>query len=113
MKRGDVILITVPFSDLTSAKVRPALIVSPVAQSEEDIVVALITTTIIRSLQPSDLALRTIDREFGATGLRFDSVFRMSKLFNLNKTLAQRKLGNASCESFQKSKKPFFSDRGL
>jgi mRNA-degrading endonuclease toxin of MazEF toxin-antitoxin module len=43
VKRGDVILITVPFSDLTSAKMRPALVVSPQDQSENDIIVALIT----------------------------------------------------------------------
>lgn len=90
MKRGDVILITVPFSDLTSTKVRPALVVSPVVQSEADIVVALITTNITRSLRSSDFALRMTDSEFGSTGLRFDSVFRMAKLFNLNKALAQR-----------------------
>lgn len=95
MKRGDVILIRIPFSDLTSSKVRPALVVSPEDQSENDFVVALITTNIHRSLRPSDHPIRTTDKDFVATGLRFDSVFRMAKLFNLDKALAERRLGKA------------------
>jgi mRNA interferase MazF len=105
MKRGDIILITIPFSDLTSSKVRPALVVSPEDQSENDLVVALITTNIHRSLRPSDLAIRTGDKNFVATGLRSDSVFRMAKLFNLDKALAQRKLGNAPPELMKKLEK--------
>lgn len=96
MKRGDIILITVPFSDLTSTKVRPALVVSPENPAEGDFVVALITTNIDRALQPSDHALKTTDKDFSGTGLRFDSMFRMAKLFTLNKVLAQRRLGKAS-----------------
>ena len=96
MKRGDIVLITVPFSDLTSTKMRPALVVSPEIKSEDDFVVALITTNIHRPLLSSDYAIKTGDKEFGVTGLRFDSVFRMSKLFSLDKTLAQRKLGKVS-----------------
>jgi len=49
MKRGDIILITVPFSDLTSSKVRPAIVISPEDPSERDFVVALITTNIKKS----------------------------------------------------------------
>ncbi|MDZ7304594.1 MAG: type II toxin-antitoxin system PemK/MazF family toxin [candidate division KSB1 bacterium] len=105
MKRGDIILITIPFSDLTSAKVRPALVVSPEDQVENDFVVALITTNIHRPLRPSDHAIRTGDKDFGATGLRFDSVFRMAKLFNLDKALAQRKLGKVSPELMKKLEK--------
>ena len=105
MKRGDIILITVPFSDLTSSKVRPAIVISPEDPSERDFVVALITTNISRTLRPHDHALRTTDNDFKSTGLRFDGVFRMSKLYNLNKTLAQRRLGKASPPLMKKLEK--------
>ena len=55
MKRGDIILIAVPFSDLTSTKVRPALVVSPENPAEGDFVVALITTNIDRAWQSFSL----------------------------------------------------------
>jgi len=113
VKRGDLILITVPFSDLTSSKVRPALVVSPEAPSENDFVVALITTNIQRSLRPTDHALTTADQDFGTTGLRFDGVFRMSKLFNLDKTLAKRKLGKASPALLKKLEKKLKIALGL
>lgn len=93
VKRGDIILITIPFSDLTSSKVRPALVLSPENQSENDLIVALITTNIHRQLRATDHPLRTGDKDFPATGLRLDSVFRMSKIFNLDKALAKRRLG--------------------
>lgn len=93
VKRGDIILITIPFSDLTSSKVRPALVLSPEDQSENDLIVALITTNIHRPLRPTDHPIRTGEKDFAATGLRQDSVFRMSKIFNLDKTLAKRRLG--------------------
>jgi len=85
----------VPFSDLTSTKVRPALVISPEDASEGDFIVALITTNIHRSLRYSDYAIKVGDKDFRATELRADSVFRMSKLFNLDKALAQRRLGRA------------------
>ncbi|MFQ5708633.1 MAG: type II toxin-antitoxin system PemK/MazF family toxin [bacterium] len=64
MNRGDIVLISVPFSDLTSQKVRPALVVSPVDPSENDIIVALITTNISEEvtdklLNRAELAVKT------------------------------------------------------
>ena len=95
MKRGDIVLITIPFSDLSSTKVRPALVLSPEDRSENDFIVALITTNIHRSLKSTDHVLKIGTKHSAATGLRFDSVFRMSKLFNLEKNLARRRLGAA------------------
>lgn len=113
MRRGDIVLITVPFSDLTSSKVRPALVVSPEEPSESDFIVALITTNIHRSLRPTDHALTTGDKDFGGTGLRFDCVMRMSKLFNLDKALAKRRLGKASPALMKKLEKKLKIALGL
>jgi mRNA interferase MazF len=93
--------------------VRPALVVSPEDPSEDDFIVALITTNIQRSLQPTDHALTSTDNDFVTTGLRYDCVFRMSKLFNLNKTLAKRKLGIASPTLMKKLEKKLRIALGL
>lgn len=80
MKRGDILLITFPFSDLSSTKVRPVLVLSPEEPGEQDFVVALITSNIIRSLLNTDYLLLTSDPDFAGTGLKIDSVFR-EKIF--------------------------------
>lgn len=45
LKRSDIILIPFPFTDLTSAKVRPAVVISSNPQ-EEDVIVAFISSVI-------------------------------------------------------------------
>jgi mRNA interferase MazF len=96
MNRGDIILITFPFSDLTSAKVRPALILSPENPVEQDFLVALISSNVLRSISETDYKLSVIDADFPETRLKTDSVFRMSKLHNLRKVLAKRRLGKVN-----------------
>ena len=50
MKKGDVVLISFPFTDLTSVKVRPALVISNDSYNEvqDDIVLLLITSNVPR-----------------------------------------------------------------
>jgi mRNA interferase MazF len=47
-KRGDIVLVSFPFTDLSSSKRRPALVVSPDAFNEttSDLVLAAITSQI-------------------------------------------------------------------
>ena len=47
-KRGDVVLVPFPFTDLSSSKRRPALVISPDALNDqmEDVVVAALTWAI-------------------------------------------------------------------
>lgn len=96
MNRGDIVLMTFPFSDLSSTKVRPALIVSPVSNADNDIIVALISSNTIRSSVSTDFILPSSHSYFSLTGLKVESIFRMSKLHNLTKSLAKRRIGKVS-----------------
>lgn len=88
MKRGDIVLIAFPFSDLASQKVRPAVVLSEPSGSEDDIIVSLISSNISRRLTEGDYLLTTENPEFSKTGLKVPSLFRMSKIHNLSKRLA-------------------------
>jgi len=101
MNRGDIVLITFPFSDLTATKVRPALVLSPISPKEQDYIVALISSNIERSLSNTDYLLLKSDSAFAETGLKVESVFRMAKLHNLNKSLAKRKIGKVDSNLMQ------------
>jgi len=98
-------LITFPFSDLTSAKIRPALVLSPIEPSEQDFVAALISSNIVRSY--------TSNPDFSETGLKTDSVFRMAKLHNLSKSLAKRRLGKVNVHLMKKLEQKLYLVLGL
>ena len=94
MKKGDVVLISFPFTDLTSLKVRPALVISNDSYNgiQNDIVLLLITSKVSRVTQ-DDYLLKATNTEFKETGLRQTSVFRVGKIQTLNKTLLVSRLG--------------------
>jgi mRNA interferase MazF len=98
LARGDIVLVPFPFTDLSAAKVRPALIVSADPQGQ-DVIIAFISS-VLPSGPPvsTDCILRPDDPAFAGAGLHQASVFRMSKLLTLDRGLILRRLGKASPE---------------
>ena len=86
MKKGDIVLIPFPFTDLTGNKTRPAIIL---IESEEDVTVCFITSQLNYknefdiAIQPSPL-----------NGLKKPSIIRLSKLATIDKELVIGCLGN-------------------
>jgi mRNA interferase MazF len=95
LSRGDIILVPFPFTDLTSRKVRPALVLNV---SGEDILVAFISSVAPSSPTPADFTLSPSHPDFSKTGLRSASTFKLFKLICLDRSLALRKLGFVSPE---------------
>jgi len=96
MKRGDVVLAEIHFTDLGGVKIRPAVIISSDAVNRgQDRVVIPISSNVLR---PSrwDVLADTADPTFVPTGLHRPSVFRCDKPLTLNKSLIRRKLGTAA-----------------
>ena len=80
MKKGDIILIPFPFTDLAGNKKRPAIVL---ASGNLDIVVAFVSAQ-IKWKENTDVFLKpTIEN-----GLKKDSIVRLSKLATLDKDLA-------------------------
>ena len=95
--RGSIVLVRYPFTDLTSAKVRPALVVTPdtLISRLHDVLCLFISSSPPEELLPTDLYLGPTDLSFERTGLKAPSVFRAHKLALLHKRLVQRVLGEA------------------
>lgn len=85
MVKGDILLITFPFTDLSGSKLRPTVVL---ADSELDVTVCFITTH-LHWQNPTDLQL--LPTLFN--GLRKQSLIRTSKIATLDKTLAKGLLG--------------------
>ena len=95
VKRGSVVLIRYPFTDLTGAKVRPALVRTPdhLLLRLEDVLCLCISAVMPEELLPTDFVLEPGHASFLNTGLKRRSVLRMHKLALLHKALVLRVLG--------------------
>ena len=73
--KGDVVVVPFPFSDLTQAKRRPALVVS--ALESDDLILCQITSQYIRD----NYAISITDKDFKIGGLKQPSNVRPNRLF--------------------------------
>ena len=92
LSRGDVVITRFPFTDLSGAKPRPALVIGA-DSSGSDCIVAYISKVVPSRAGPCDFVVHPRDPEFALTGLRFPSVFRMDKIATVSRTLMTSRLG--------------------
>ena len=92
---GEVVLVPFPFSDLSDAKVRPAVNLADVGRG--DWVLCQITSNPYGD--PHALPLDSAD--FASGGLLVASYARPGKLFTANSTLIIRSVGKLNDTSFQ------------
>jgi mRNA interferase MazF len=88
-KRGDIILVPFPFTDLSSSKRRPALVVSPDDFNGrlQDLVVIAITS------QLTDDNAVTVEQDDCVDGmLPKTSVVKLAKLFTIHSTLVLKRI---------------------
>ncbi len=97
LQLGEVVLVTFPFTDLSSLKVRPALVVGRVV--DDDLLVAFISSRTAGADARVDCLLSTDDPEFPLTGLRTASLVRLNKLATLHRGLVRRRLGRIGPET--------------
>jgi mRNA interferase MazF len=88
MAKGDIVLITFPFTDLSGSKLRPAVVL---ADTNLDLTVCFITTQ-IGWQEATDVLLTPTT----TNGLRKQSLIRTSKIATLDRTLAKGLLGRLS-----------------
>ena len=85
MTKGDIILVTFPFTDLTGSKLRPAVIL---CSSELDFTACFITTQTDWQEKTDVMLYPNQDN-----GLRKQSLIRTSKIATMDKQLAKGRLG--------------------
>jgi len=93
--KGDVVVLPFPFSDLSSSKRRPALVVA--VASVDDIILAQITS---RSFGDS-YAVELSDSDFSDGGLNVVSNIRPNKLFTADVNIIAYKAGNVKLQKMK------------
>lgn len=92
-QRGDIWLVKYPYTDLSSTKVRPAVICSTDAYHAEqpDIIVAALTSSISAATASLDYILQ----DWTAAGRRFESAFK-PVVATLDPSLALHRVGEVA-----------------
>lgn len=85
MAKGDIVLITFPFTDLSGTKLRPAVVL---IDSPDDLTVCFITTQ-TQWQENNDLLISPTT----TNGLKKVSLIRINKIATLDKSLAKGFLG--------------------
>ncbi len=95
IRRGDMVLVGFPFTDLTATKVRPALVVSAAAhhRATGDVLLAAVSSRAPNRPKASHVAVKQSEPGFSTTGLQRASVVLCGKLFTMEQRLVLRHLG--------------------
>ena len=86
--RGDVVVLLFPFSDLSSSRKRPAVVVANL--SGDDFILAQITTASARS---DEYAIPLETKDFQTGRLIVSSLVRPNKLFTADVSIISSKMG--------------------
>ena len=97
--RGDVVLVPFPFTDLTTQKQRPGLVISSKTfnDASPDAIILAITSQVSKDLQPSDYSLSLDEQKKG--GLPKPSIVKAAKVVTLSQGLIRKTLGRLTEET--------------
>ncbi len=100
VRKGDVVLVNFPFSNLSQTKLRPAVILwaNPIG---DDVMLCAITSQNINQLSAEDIPLLLTDPGFSSMGLQLPSKIRTTRVATLTKQLVIRRLGKLGTEHTQ------------
>lgn len=88
--KGKIVLVPFPFTDLSFAKLRPALIIH---EGKRDVVVAFISSRIPAEISDTDVMITSKHPAFKRTGLKTDSAIKLDKIATILKELIVGELG--------------------
>jgi mRNA interferase MazF len=101
VSKGDIVLVKFPFSDLSDAKLRPAVILW-VNPTGNDVTLCAITSQNVNQPSPEDIPILPTDPEFPLTGLQVPSKIRTTRIATLTKQLVVRQFGKLGSEQIQR-----------
>lgn len=105
LKRGDVALALFPHSNLTTATLRPAIVVQAdnLQTGIGQVVVAMITSRMFRAGHPSRVAILRSSTAFRQSGLLTDSVVMTDNLATVFLTAVDRIVGSVPMADVEKA----------
>ena len=95
-KQGEILLIPIPFSDLSSSKKRPVIVLSNEYYNSktDDIIVAAITSNILSK----EYSVLITSNDLVEGNLKVDSCIRADKIYTLSKNIVIKKFGKVNSD---------------
>ena len=102
----DIVLITFPFSDLQSSKVRPAIVLSnnKYNHRSENFVAVPLTS----NLRLKDYAILIRNKELESSKLIVDSKVKVDRIFSVSQRLVRMKIGRVRADVHEKITRMLF-----
>lgn len=94
--RGDIVVVLFPFSDLSSAKKRPALVLA--IPDGDDVILCQITSRLLSDRY----AILISEKDFLSGSLRQDSNVRPTRIFTADKRIIQYTAGHLNDNALEK-----------
>ena len=94
--KGEVVVVPFPFSDLSQAKRRPAMVITDL--EGDDIILCQITSQAIKD----KYAIPLKDNEFETGTLKQPSNIRPNRLFTMDRGIVLYSIGHLKAESFNR-----------
>jgi len=97
-RQGDILLIPFPYTDLSTTKQRPVLVISNnyYNGSKQDIIVAAITS----NMTDKEYSIRIAAIDLDEGQLKVDSIIRADKIYTFSNRIVIRKFGHLKPEVF-------------
>ena len=97
MKKGDLVLAHIQFTDFSGTKIRPGLVLAP-ENSERDVILAFITSQTQKQDQSS---VFVSPKEAPASGLKKESIIKLNRITTLNENIILGKIGSLPSEMLE------------
>lgn len=94
--KGDIVVIPFPYSDLSSSKKRPVIVLANL--KGDDIILCQITSLFVKD----DYAIALDNSDFKTGSLNKPSNIRPNRLFTAEKSIITRKVGTIKPDVFEK-----------
>lgn len=101
---GRIVLVAMPNTDFSNAKVRPALLLKKLPGNHDDWLICLISSKLHQQIEGFDLLVNESDSDFIDSGLKQTSLIRISRLAVVNETFLPGAIGRISTQKLAQVK---------
>ncbi|MCK4543183.1 MAG: type II toxin-antitoxin system PemK/MazF family toxin [Spirochaetales bacterium] len=98
IQEGQIVLFRFPQTNQSSGKLRPALVLCKLPGPYEDWLICMISTQLSQQIDGFDELIRPGDQDLNYSGLKAPSLFRISRLAVVEKSILLGAIGEISTE---------------